>query len=232
MLTLLWLVPLLPLAGAALNAALGPRMPRAVTTAVGVGVPGLTMLLALGILWQYVGQLAPQPIEQVLYAWTAGELSIDVAFLLDPLSAVMLFVVTFVGFWIHVYSAGYMSHEPGFQRYFVYLNLFMAMMLLLVLGNNFLVLFVGWEGVGLCSYLLIGFYYTERWTAEAGRKAFIVNRIGDFALLVGLFALFATFGSLRYADVFDAVAADPSLVTGPYALGMSLAAFSIRITRS
>ena len=225
MIDLLWLVPLLPLAGAALNAAIGPRVSKSVTTAVGVGVPGVTMLLALGILWQYVADLAPQPIEQVLYAWTAGELSVDVAFLLDPLSAVMMFVVTFVGFWIHVYSAGYMGHEVGYQRYFVYLNLFMGAMLLLVLGNNFLVMFVGWEGVGLCSYLLIGFYYTERWTAEAGRKAFIVNRIGDFAFLVGMFALFDHFGSLRYGDIFPAVAADPSLVTGEYTLGLSLAAF-------
>ncbi|HEX2162539.1 MAG TPA: NADH-quinone oxidoreductase subunit L [Thermoanaerobaculia bacterium] len=225
MIDLLWLVPLLPLLGAAANAALGPRVSKTAITAVGVGVPGVTMLLSLGILGQYLAGVAPQPVEQVLYAWTAGELSIDVAFLLDPLSAVMLFVVTFVGFWIHVYSAGYMAHEVGYQRYFVYLNLFMGAMLLLVLGNNFLVMFVGWEGVGLCSYLLIGFYYTERWTAEAGRKAFVVNRIGDFAFLVGMFALIASFGSLRYADVLGAVTADPSLATGDYVLGLSLASF-------
>jgi NADH-quinone oxidoreductase subunit L len=225
MIDLLWLVPLLPLAGAALNGLLGPRVPKSLTTAVGLGAPGISLVLALGILWQYVTQLAPQPIEDVLYTWAAGDLGIDVAFLLDPLSAAMIFVVTLVGFLIHVYSAGYMAHETGYQRYFVYLNLFMGAMLLLVTGNNFLVMFVGWEGVGLCSYLLIGYYYEERWTAEAGRKAFIVNRIGDFGFLVGLLALFAAFGTLRFADIFEAVAANPSLVTGEYALGLSLASF-------
>jgi NADH-quinone oxidoreductase subunit L len=225
MIDLLWLVPILPLAGAAANGLLGPRVPKALTTAVGLGAPGLSLVVALGILWQYATRLAPQAVEQVLYGWTAGELAVDVAFLLDPLSAVMIFVVTFVGFLIHVYSAGYMAQEAGYQRYFVYLNLFMGAMLLLVTGNNFLVMFVGWEGVGLCSYLLIGYYYEERWVAEAGRKAFIVNRIGDFAFLVGLFAIFAAFGTLRYADVFAAVAANPGLVTGDYALGLSLASF-------
>ncbi|HEX2253476.1 MAG TPA: NADH-quinone oxidoreductase subunit L [Thermoanaerobaculia bacterium] len=224
MLEILWLIPLLPFLGAATNAVLGPRVPKAVTATVGVGVPGVTLLLALGALVQYAAR-APEPFEQVLYAWTAGSIDIPVAFLLDPLSAVMLFVVTFVGFWIHLYSVGYMGHETGFQRYFVYLNLFMGAMLLLVLGNNFLVMFVGWEGVGLCSYLLIGFYYTERVPPEAGRKAFIVNRIGDFAFLVGMFALFAAFGSLEYREIFDAVRESPALVTGDYALGLSLAAF-------
>jgi NADH-quinone oxidoreductase subunit L len=107
----------------------------------------------------------------------------DIGFLLDPLSAVMLFVVTFVGFWIHVYSVGYMGHEEGYRRYFAYLNLFMGAMLLLVLGNNFVLLFVGWEGVGLCSYLLIGFYFHKKSPPYAGKKAFIVNRIGDFGFL-------------------------------------------------
>jgi NADH-quinone oxidoreductase subunit L len=138
MIQYLWLVPLLPLLGAVANAVAGPRAPRAVTSAIGVGAPGLSMLLSLGILWQYVTGMAPEAFEQVVYPWTAGGISIDVAFLLDPLSAVMLFVVTFVGFWIHLYSTGYMAHEEGFQRYFVYLNLFMFAMLLLILGNNFL----------------------------------------------------------------------------------------------
>ena len=126
----------------------------------------------------------------------------------------MVFVVTFVGFLIHVYSAGYMAHEEGYQRYFAYLNLFMGAMLLLVLGSNFLVLFVGWEGVGLCSYLLIGFYYKEGWCADAGRKAFVVNRIGDFGFLVGMFALFAAFGTLDFGTIFGQVAENPALVTG------------------
>jgi NADH-quinone oxidoreductase subunit L len=226
MLDLLWLVPLLPFLGAAANGIAGPRAPRAVHVGFGVGAPGVSLLIALGALWQYLGGTNPAPFEQVLYAWTAGPLDIDVAFLLDPLSAVMLFVVTFVGFLIHVYSVGYMSHEAGFQRYFVYLNLFMGSMLLLILGNNYLVSFVGWEGVGLCSYLLIGFYYDQEFPPYAGKKAFIVNRIGDFAFLVGLFALIAQFGTLSYTKIFGAIAGDPATVTsGNYALGLTFAAF-------
>jgi NADH-quinone oxidoreductase subunit L len=220
----LWLVPLLPFLGAALNGVLGPRVPRAVTTAVALGAPGASLVVALLALWQYRLQ-APTPFEQVAYAWTAGPLAIDVAFLLDPLSAVMTFVVTFVGFWIHVYSVGYMHHEAGYQRYFVYLNLFMGMMLLLVLGNNYLVTFVGWEGVGLCSYLLIGYYYEQRYAAEAGRKAFLVNRIGDFAFLVGLFALIHRFGTLDYSRIQAALEANPAAAQIPYALGIPFAAF-------
>jgi NADH-quinone oxidoreductase subunit L len=170
LLDLLWLAALLPLFGAALNGLLGPRVPRRLTTAVAIGAPGLSLLLSLGIIWQYIGRVHPAPFEQILYPWTVGPLRIDVAFLLDPLSAVMLFVVTFVGFWIHVYSIGYMAEDPGYQRYFTYLNLFMGAMLLLVLGNNFLVMFVGWEGVGLCSYLLIGFWFEEKFPPYAGRK--------------------------------------------------------------
>jgi NADH-quinone oxidoreductase subunit L len=157
--------------------------------------------------------------------WTTGELSIPVAFLLDHLSAVMLFIVTFVGFLIHVYSVGYMGHEEGYARYFSYLNLFMCAMLLLVLGNNYLVMFVGWEGVGLCSYLLIGFYYDQPFPPYAGKKAFIVNRIGDFAFLVGMFALFTQLGSLTYHDVLPKIAANPALVTIPYVGSFSLASF-------
>ena len=222
---LLWLIPLLPFAGSAALALAGPRAPKAAVNAIGLGAPGASLALALAVLWDYLARLNPEPFQQVLYAWTAGDLALDVAFLLDPLSAVMTFVVTFVGFLIHVYSVGYMGREAGYQRYFAYLNLFMGAMLLLVLGSNFLVMFVGWEGVGLCSYLLIGFYYKEGWCADAGRKAFVVNRIGDFGFLVGLFALFAAFGTLDFRTIFDRVAADPSLVTGEYALGLSLAGF-------
>jgi NADH-quinone oxidoreductase subunit L len=204
--------------------ALGRRAPKSLVTLVGLGAPLASLVLALTCLWQYLG-VAPKPFEQVLYAWTSGELNIDFAFLLDPLSAVMLFVVTFIGFWIHVYSVGYMGHEEGYRRYFAYLNLFMGSMLLLILGNNYLVMFMGWEGVGLCSYLLIGFYYDQEVPPAAGKKAFIVNRIGDFAFLVGMFALFAKFGSLRYLDLFPRIAADPSTALAPYGLGMSLAAF-------
>ena len=224
-LQLIWLIPVLPLAGAALNGILGPRAPRAATNLVALGAPGLSLLVALGAVWRYATSMAPEPFERALYAWTAGSFDVDVAFLLDPLSSVMVLVVTFVGFLIHVYSVGYMSHESGYQRYFVYLNLFMGSMLLLVLGNNYLVTFVGWEGVGLCSYLLIGFYYQEKFPPYAGRKAFIVNRIGDFAFLVGLFALASRFGTLNYSEIFGAVAADPHGVEGEYLLGLSFAGF-------
>jgi NADH-quinone oxidoreductase subunit L len=225
MLDLLWLIPILPLAGAALNGCLGRKPPKALVTLVNVGAPLLSLLVALGCLWEYGQRLSPQPFQQTLYAWTAGPLKIDAAFLLDPLSAVMLFVVTFVGFLIHVYSAGYMAHEEGYRRYFAYLNLFMAAMLLLILGDNYLVMFVGWEGVGLCSYLLIGFYYDQEFPPYAGKKAFIVNRVGDFAFLLGMFALIANFGTLKYSELFPKIAAQPGLVTGAYAGGLSLASF-------
>ena len=222
---LLWLIPIFTLAGAALNGLLGSRLPKSVVTAIGVGAPLLSLLVALGCLWEYAQTVYPRAFEDTYYLWTAGPLQIPAAFLLDALSAVMLFVVTFVGFWIHVYSVGYMSHEEGYSRYFSYLNLFMTAMLLLVLGNNYLVMFVGWEGVGLCSYLLIGFYYDQPFPPYAGKKAFIVNRIGDFAFLVGMFALFAKFGTLNYGPIFSSVAKNPALVQGDYALGLTLAGF-------
>jgi NADH-quinone oxidoreductase subunit L len=224
-LDLLWLVPLLPFAGAALNGMLGPKQKHGVTTAVGIGAPLLSLLLALACIWQYAQGDTTIAFQQRLYAWVAGPLQIDVSFLLDPLSCVMLFIVTFVGFLIHVYSAGYMGHEEGFQRYFVYLNLFMGAMLLLILGANYLVTFVGWEGVGLCSYLLIGYYYDQEFPPYAGQKAFIVNRIGDFGFLIGLFALFGAFGTLDYQRIAHAITANPEAVQQPYALGLSLASF-------
>jgi NADH-quinone oxidoreductase subunit L len=224
MLDLIWLIPILPLAGAALNGLLGRRPPKALVTAIGVGAPLLSLLLALGCLFHYLAG-GQEFVEKIYYGWTAGPLAIDVGFLLDRLSAVMLFVVTFVGFLIHVYSAGYMGHDAGYRRYFAYLNLFMCAMLLLVLGNNYLVMFVGWEGVGLCSYLLIGFYFDQDFPPYAGKKAFIVNRIGDFAFLVGMFALIATFGTLRYHTIFERIAADPAILQGGAALGLTLAGF-------
>ena len=131
----------------------------------------------------------------------------DFAFLLDPLTLVMLLVVTGVGFLIHIYSVGYMAHEEGYWRFFAYLNLFMFFMLTLVLAENFLLMFVGWEGVGLASYLLIGFYYLRESAADAGKKAFILNRIGDFGFLLAMFLMIAHFGSLSFDQVFSAIAA-------------------------
>jgi NADH-quinone oxidoreductase subunit L len=227
---LLWLIPALPLAGAAVNGALAYlRAPKPAVTAVALGAPLASLLVAAACIWQYLaGGLYPRAVEQISYAWTTGALDglrINVAFLLDPLAAVMLFIVTFVGFLIHVYSVGYMGHDEGYARYFAYLNLFMAAMLTLVLGNNYLVMFVGWEGVGLCSYLLIGFYYDQEFPPYAGKKAFIVNRIGDFAFLVGMFALVARFGTLDFMPIFHRLAAQPALGTASYAGGLSFAAF-------
>src|SRR5579859_2298383 len=184
---LLWLIPVLPLVGAILNGVVfgwgGRRAPRALVNLIALGAPLASLLLALGCIGQYMAGNAPGTVERIAYSWTSSPLRIDLAFQLDPLSVVMLFIVTFVGFLIHVYSVGYMAHEEGYQRYFSYLNLFMAAMLTLILGNNYLVIFFGWEGVGLCSYLLIGFYYDQDFPPYAGKKAFIVNRIGDFAFL-------------------------------------------------
>jgi len=227
---LLWLIPALPLAGAAVNGALAyGKAPKAAVTAVALGAPLASLLVAATCIWQYLTSgLYPRAVEQISYAWTTGTLDglqINVAFLLDPLAAVMLFIVTFVGFLIHVYSVGYMGHDEGYARYFAYLNLFMAAMLTLVLGNNYLVMFVGWEGVGLCSYLLIGFYYDQEFPPYAGKKAFIVNRIGDFAFLIGMFALVARFGTLDFMPIFHRLAAQPALGTASYAGGLSFAAF-------
>ena len=225
MLGLLWLIPILPFAGAAINGLLGKWFPKWLVTFVALAAPGVSLLIALGCLWQF-SQGTALTYEQTLYMWTTGDLNIPVAFLLDHLSAVMLFIVTFVGFLIHVYSVGYMGHEEGYRRYFAYLNLFMSSMLMLVLGNNYLVMFVGWEGVGLCSYLLIGFYYDQPFPPYAGKKAFIVNRNGDFAFLLGMFTLFAHFGSLTYHEIFPKIAAEAGPVTGtPFALGLPLASF-------
>ena len=221
----LWLIPALPFLGAAVNGLLVRNRQKSLATAIGVGAPGLSLGLALACLIEFLARPEHAPFEQLLYPWTAGALKIDIAFLLDPLSAIMLFVVTFVGFLIHVYSVGYMAHEEGYRRYFSYLNLFMGAMLLLILGDNYLVMFVGWEGVGLCSYLLIGFYFDQDFPPKAGRKAFIVNRIGDFAFLLGLFAIFSQFGTLSFKGVNAAVLADIGALEAPFALGLSLASF-------
>ncbi|GMU65760.1 MAG: NADH dehydrogenase subunit L [Acidobacteriota bacterium] len=222
---LLWLVPALPFLGAAITGLVLRNSQKSLVTAIGVGAPGLSLAVALAAIWQYATSVRPESFEQVLWSWTTGALPIDVGFRLDPLSAVMMFVVTFVGFWIHVYSVGYMGHEAGYRRYFSYLNLFMGAMLLLVLGNNLVILFVGWEGVGLCSYLLIGYYFEEKFPPFAGKKAFIVNRIGDFAFLVGMFAIWESFGTLHLATLEQRILADPSVALAPYALGLTAAGF-------
>jgi NADH-quinone oxidoreductase subunit L len=239
---LVWLIPLLPFLGALLNGViLKGRINKKAVAGIACAVTGIAAALAIGIILDYTGDpnyAGPgwKPFEADYYVWMpAGpihtvvdgvrDFSVPFGFLIDPLSCVMLFVVTFVGFLIHLYSAGYMAHEDGFQRYFTYLNLFMGAMLLLVLGNNYAVMFVGWEGVGLCSYLLIGFYFKEEFPPYAGRKAFIVNRIGDFAFVIGLFALISTFGSVKYTELFPAIAANQPLMEGASWIGLSLAGF-------
>jgi NADH-quinone oxidoreductase subunit L len=195
-------------------------------TIVGTGSVALSCLLAFGAIFDLgLGRLAEGASHVVtLYRWIplganqavgqipgrAAEWFVDAAFRLDSLSALMIAFVTFVGFLIHVYSVGYMGHDEGYGRYFAYLNLFMFSMLVLVLAANFLLLFVGWEGVGLCSYLLIGYDYHKKSAADAGKKAFVVNRIGDFGFILGIFGIFALFGSLDFGKVFSAAAADPA----------------------
>jgi len=169
---------------------------------VGPGVLILAFALALGI-WQAMAAAHPAaPFIQRYFSWMpAGDLQIDAAIQLDQLSMVMILVVTGVGALIHIFSVGYMRDDPGYPRYFSYLNLFVFFMLVLVMGANYPVLFVGWEGVGLCSYLLIGFWFNDKANADAGKKAFIVNRIGDFGFLVAMFLLFANIGVLDFVGV-------------------------------
>ncbi|GAB4227661.1 MAG: NADH-quinone oxidoreductase subunit L [Deltaproteobacteria bacterium] len=247
----LWLVPALPLLGVVLNGAIalfaerpflrkeaGHGDPHAQHAAppyrkwvafLAPAVVGASFVVAL----LCVLSLASRPAEgrtfvQILFPWIqAGSLLVPAGFQLDPLSSVMALVVTGVGFLIHVYSVGYMSHERAFARYFVYLNLFMFAMLTLVLANNYLLMFVGWEGVGLCSYLLIGFWYEKQSASDAGKKAFIANRIGDFGVLVAMFLLFWTFGSLTYTDIFAKVPAlrDAGVLTTGLATAITLLLF-------
>jgi NADH-quinone oxidoreductase subunit L len=203
-LSLLWLVPLLPLIGAIVNGVGAGLLPRKVVSAIGVGSVGLSFLIAAGC---FAGLLALPPearrVTQTLFTWIqSGDFHAEVRYALDPLSALMMLVVTGVGFLIHVYSTGYMGHEPAYGRFFSYLNLFMFSMLTLVLADNFVLMFLGWEAVGLCSYLLIGFWYQRPAAAEAGKKAFVVNRIGDWGFLLGVFLIFVTFGSVDFATVF------------------------------
>src|SRR2546430_8166346 len=222
---ILLLIPLLPAIGALINgvrAFARPLQPknRSITNFVALASTGLSAVLAAWLLIAY-----QQPWEHTYFTWipsgighvTGGllaDFTINFALRIDPLSLTMLMTVTWIGFLIHVYATGYMSHETGYTRFFTYLNLFMFMMLLLVLGANYLVMFVGWEGVGLCSYLLIGFYYDKEFAADAGKKAFIVNRIGDFGFVLGIFLIFNTFGSADYSKVFAIAAAHPLQYTG------------------
>ena len=209
MLDLLWLVPVLPFAGALLLLLFGPRLGRAGTAVVGCGSILAAAVLSSLIAAEFAG--APPPnhaYEQVLWTWIGVEnFRPAIGFHLDALSLVMMTVVAWVAFLIHVYSTEYMAGDEGYSRFFGYMNLFVGSMLTLVLANNMLLLFLGWEGVGLCSYLLIGFWYKEPANGYAARKAFIVTRVGDTAMTVGLFILFYGLGTLDIQEMLRRAAA-------------------------
>jgi NADH-quinone oxidoreductase subunit L len=215
----IYLIPLFPALGAALMFFFGRRLQKGTVSAVCVGSIVLAFLMSCGAVLQYTNW-APahdhQPYQTILYTWlgtdtghltflksdgTQAPFQADAGFLLDPLSSIWLLFVTGVGMLIHIYSTGYMAHEGGYYRFFGYLNLFMFSMLTLILANNYVLMFVGWEGVGLCSYLLIGFYFHRKSASDAANKAFIVNRIGDAGFILGMFFIVWYFGSLRYVDV-------------------------------
>jgi NADH-quinone oxidoreductase subunit L len=199
----LWLIPLLPFAGFLINGILGRKLSKTVINAVAVGS------VVLSFLWVLKSVLALNGPEEAhiehYFTWIqSGAFKVGLDFSVDRLTEIMLLIVTGIGSLIHVYATGYMAHEEGYYRFFAYLNLFMFFMLTLVLGANYLVLFVGWEGVGLCSYLLIGFYFREKFATNAGNKAFIVNRIGDFSFSLAIFLIVANFKTLDFHDVFAA----------------------------
>ncbi len=212
----LWIIPLLPLAGAAINGLLGKRFSRALVSAIALGSAAAAFAMALWVAVQFMGLPADQipHIERYATWLSAGPFSAEFGIYLDQLSLVMLLVVTGVGFLIHVYSVGYMEHEGGYYRYFAYLNLFMFFMLTLVLANNYLLMFVGWEGVGLASYLLIGFWFLKKSAADAGKKAFITNRVGDFGFLIALFLLIKHFGTLQYDSLWPLISKYPAETAG------------------
>jgi len=200
----LWLIPVLPLMGAVINGFFGKKLSRQAVAGVALLFSGAAFVMALSVAFRFASLVMPH--IETLATWIrAGNFQADFAFYLDQLSLVMLLVVTGVGLLIHIYSVGYMWEDAGFYRFFTYLNLFMFFMLTLVLASNYLLMFIGWEGVGLASYLLIGFWFTKDSAASAGKKAFIVNRIGDFGFLIALFLLIKHFGSLNFAQLAQSV---------------------------
>jgi len=202
MLEYLWIVPLLPLLGSATNGIFGAKWPNKIVNWVAVGSTGLSFLGALEAVREFFesGQVL---FRKEFFAWiAAGNFRAGFDLQMDQLTVVMVLVVTGVGWLIHIYATGYMAHEGGYYRFFSYLNLFMFFMLILVLAANYVLLFVGWEGVGLSSYLLIGFYFLKKSAADAGKKAFIVNRIGDFGFMLGMFLLFRAFHTLDFQAIF------------------------------
>jgi NADH-quinone oxidoreductase subunit L len=196
----IWLIPVLPLAGFLINGIGRNTFSKGVIGFIG----SLVILLSFGLsIAAFLQVKSSGPINVSVFDWfSVNSFKVQFAFLIDQLSALMLLIITGVGFLIHLYSVGYMHHDKGFGKFFSYLNLFVFFMLLLVLGSNYLVMFIGWEGVGLCSYLLIGFWYTNPDYADAAKKAFIMNRIGDLGFIIGIFLIIAFFGSVTFSDIF------------------------------
>ena len=200
----IWLIPLLPLAGFVINGLGRNTLPKAVIGFIGSLLVLAAFAISCGVFFEVKASGADfHGFNVTLFDWfRVGPFDVSFAFLVDQLSAIMLLIITGVGFLIHVYSAGYMKNDAGYGKFFAYLNLFVFFMLLLVLGSNYLIMFIGWEGVGLCSYLLIGFWYTNPNYADAAKKAFIMNRIGDLGFIIGIFVLINWFGSAAFADIF------------------------------
>src|SRR6202167_4419133 len=205
----LWLIPVLPLAGAAINGFLGKKSSRTAVSTVGLVFSGAAFAWAISVAMRVSADVLPYQ-EYIAHWVRSGNFSAAFSLYLDQLSLVMLLVVTGVGFLIHIYSVGYMWDDPSYYRFFTYLNLFMFFMLTLVLASNYLVMFIGWEGVGLASYLLIGFWFTKDSAASAGKKAFLVNRIGRLGFLIALFLLIQHFGTLNFGQVFSGVSPLPA----------------------
>src|SRR5579863_2286243 len=205
----LWLIPALPLLGFLINGIFGRKLPKSVINLIAVGSVVLSFAWVLQI-FMTAGDLAAKPLHAHYFTWIrSGEFRVGWDFTVDKLTMIMLFIVTGIGSLIHIYATGYMAHEEGYYRFFAYLNLFMFFMLTLVLAANYLIMFVGWEGVGLCSYLLIGFYFVKKSATTAGNKAFIVNRIGDFGFSLAIFLIVVNFGTLDFTRVFSAAAGKP-----------------------
>jgi NADH-quinone oxidoreductase subunit L len=233
----IWLIPMFPLITAAAMLFFGRRLKNNIVSILCAGSVGISFLFSVGAFFQLLAMPAGSRVaSNVLFDWIPpipyhmlgggiGQFAAEWGFQLDPLSAVMILIVTGVGFLIHVYATGYMAHEGGYYRFFGYLNLFMFSMLMLVLANNLLVLFVGWEGVGTCSYLLIGFYFHKKSASDAGKKAFIVNRIGDAGFLLGIFMTSALLGTIKFSEIGPALAAGHFVLGDPRVTAIALLFF-------
>jgi NADH-quinone oxidoreductase subunit L len=214
----LWLIPAFPFIGFLLNGILGRKFPKALVNAIATGSVLLSFAWVLKV-WSSAGDVGANPIHEHYFTWIqSGQFSVGWDFAVDKLTMIWLMVVTGIGSLIHIYATGYMAHEEGYYRFFAYLNLFMFFMLNLVLGGNYLILFVGWEGVGLCSYLLIGFYFVKHSATTAGNKAFIVNRIGDFGFSLAIFLIVVNFKTLDFTQVFSAAPGAPTATLTAIAL--------------